>query len=45
LDRLHFLVHDERLVALIRTMFMALPVRAYLYRQRASFDAARARVE
>jgi hypothetical protein len=43
-DRLHFLVPDPKLVSLVRSMFMALPVRAYLHKDRTSFEAARARL-
>jgi hypothetical protein len=42
-DHLHFVLEDPALTRLIRAMFMALPVRAYLHKDRASFDAARAR--
>jgi hypothetical protein len=43
-DHLHFVLEDPALIRLIRAMFMALPVRAYLHKDRASFDAARARL-
>jgi len=43
-DHLHFVLQDPGLIRLIRAMFMALPVRAYLHKDRASFDAARARL-
>ena len=43
-EHLHFVLQDPALIRLIRAMFMALPVRAYLHKDRASFDAARARL-
>jgi hypothetical protein len=43
-DRLHVVLEDPALIGLVRAMFMALPVRAYLYRDHAPFEAACARL-